>query len=146
MTWQPQETVIAPIDFSPSSRACVLEALDMAKRPDSVHVLHVIAKHGAISRLANVDVPSEKEQLEVGRTHLATWLASNEIEGVRPDVVFGDPGEMIVEYADAAGADLIVIPSHGHHGFKRALLGSVAERVIRHARCPVYVLRRHDAN
>lgn len=142
MSWHPVETVIAPIDFSPASRPCVQEALDMAERPECVHVLHVIPKHGPISRLAQADLPTEEQQLKTARDYLATWLASNEFEGVRQDVVFGDPGEMIVEYADDAGADLIVVPSHGYHGFKRALLGSVAERVIRHARCPVYVLRR----
>ncbi|MFK7817335.1 MAG: universal stress protein [Planctomycetaceae bacterium] len=145
MSWKPVETVIAPIDFSSSSRTCVLEALNMARRPDCVHVLHVIPRHGAVSRLAQTQVPSEEEQLKTSREYLSTWLSSNEIEGVRQDVVFGDPGTMIVEYADAAGADLIVIPSHGHHGWKRMLLGSVAERVVRHARCPVYVLRRPDA-
>jgi len=142
MSWEPVETVVAPIDFSPSSRGCVREAVAMAKRPDCVHVLHVIPKPGPIWWLPAPKAPSEEERrLEFARNHLATWLASNEIDGVRPDVVFGDPGEMIVEYADDAGADLIVIPSHGYHGFKRALLGSVTERVIRHARCPVYVLR-----
>ncbi len=145
MSWQPVETVVAPIDFSNASRACVLEALDMAKRPDCVHVLHVIPEHGPISRLAQVKLPSDEERMKSAKEFLATWLASNEIEGVRQDVVIGDPGGMIVGYAGDAGADLIVIPSHGHHGFKRVLLGSVAERVIRHASCPVFVLRRNSA-
>ncbi len=146
MSWDPVETVVAPIDFSPSSRESVREAVTMAKRPDCVHVLHVIPTAGATWWLPQPQVPTEEERLESARNHLATWLASSEIEGVRSDIVFGDPGEMIVEYADDAGADLIVIPSHGYHGFKRALLGSVAERVIRHARCPVYVMRRPDAS
>lgn len=145
MSWRPLEKIVVPIDFSATSRPAIREAMDMVKRPDCVHVLHVIPKPGPVSRLAQVSLPAE-EQLEAARTYLGTWLASNEIEGVRPHVVIGDPGEMIVEFADEANVDLIVIPSHGHHGFKRALLGSVAERVIRHAHCTVYVLRRHDAN
>jgi len=39
-----------------------------------------------------------------------------------------------------------VIPSHGYHGVKRLFLGSVAERVLRHAPCRVLVLRRNDAD
>jgi nucleotide-binding universal stress UspA family protein len=57
-----------------------------------------------------------------------------------------NPGTEIAEYADEIGADLIVIPSHGYHGVKRLLLGSVAERVIRAAHCSVLVLRRSDAD
>ena len=48
----------------------------------------------------------------------------------------GDPGLIIADYADEVHADLIVMPSHGYHGVKRLLLGSVAERVLRHANCP----------
>ena len=49
------------------------------------------------------------------------------------------------EAPDLESADLIVISSHGYHGVKRILLGSVAETVIRHASCAVLVLRRSDA-
>ena len=57
----------------------------------------------------------------------------------------GNPGLEIAEFAEEIGAALIVIPSHGYHGVKRWILGSVAERVIRHAKCSVLVLRRSDA-
>ena len=53
----------------------------------------------------------------------------------------GDPGTKIVEYAREIKADLIVMPSHGRTGIKHLLLGSVAERVIRLAECPVMVRR-----
>ncbi len=142
MSWQPLEKIVVPIDFSASSRPSVCEAMDMAKRPDCVYVLHVIPKQGLVSRFAQVAIP-EEEQMESARDYLLTWLASNEIAGVRPHVVIGDPGEMIVHFACEADANLIVIPSHGYHGFKRAFLGSVTERVVRHAECPVYVLRRN---
>ena len=144
-SWEPKETIIVPIDFSESAAPAIREALSMAKRPDCVHVLHVLAQVDATSPGAIWGTVNEDSLLESGRTYLATWLASNEIEGVRQDIVLGDPGIMSVEYADDCHADLIVIPSHGYHGMKHAWLGSVAERVIRHARCPVFVLRRHDA-
>ncbi|MEO1982325.1 MAG: universal stress protein, partial [Fuerstiella sp.] len=60
-------------------------------------------------------------------------------------VQLGTPGLEIADYARDHGADLIIVPSHGYHGFKRMFLGSVAERVIRHAECSVLVLRRADA-
>ena len=53
----------------------------------------------------------------------------------------GEPGEEIVTAARDWAADLIVIGSHGRHGLTRALVGSVAESVMRHAPCPVLVVR-----
>ena len=60
-------------------------------------------------------------------------------------VLAGDAGLETADYAKKVGADLIVVPSHGFHGMKRLLLGSTAERIIRHAHCSVLVLRRKDA-
>jgi nucleotide-binding universal stress UspA family protein len=56
----------------------------------------------------------------------------------------GDPGDSIVEAAAAEGADLIAIGSHGRSGLGRAILGSVSDHVVRHARCPVMVVRGVD--
>ena len=57
------------------------------------------------------------------------------------DVVSGDPDAAIVEYAREHGADLIVMGSHGHTGLRHLLMGSVAEHVLRHAACPVLIVR-----
>ena len=51
------------------------------------------------------------------------------------------PGRALVEMAEDEGADLIILGSHGRSGLSRAFLGSVAERVVRHAPCPVLVVR-----
>ena len=66
-------------------------------------------------------------------------------KGATLAVAIGTPGLEVADYARRHEADLIVIPSHGYHGVKRLFLGSVAERVIRHAACDVLVLRRGDA-
>ena len=68
-------------------------------------------------------------------------LATEGQDSVSTDVVIGDPGHEITTLAERAGADLIVLNSHGRTGLKRLLIGSVAERVIRLAHCPVLVLR-----
>jgi nucleotide-binding universal stress UspA family protein len=54
------------------------------------------------------------------------------------------PASAIVEYAEAIHADVIVIGTHGRQGVSRLLIGSVAEHVVRHARCPVLVVRRNE--
>lgn len=53
----------------------------------------------------------------------------------------GDPAESIVEAAQSEGADIIVIGSHGRAALGRALIGSVSDQVVRHAPCPVMVVR-----
>ena len=59
----------------------------------------------------------------------------------KTEMRFGHPVETIVEAAGKMKADVIVIGTHGHTGVKRALLGSVAERVARHAAQPVLIVR-----
>ena len=56
-------------------------------------------------------------------------------------VRFGDPASEIVDFASGIAADIIVLPSHGRTGLTHLLIGSVAERVIRLAKCPVLVLK-----
>lgn len=56
-------------------------------------------------------------------------------------VLFGTPTEEIIRFAEERGVDLIVIATHGRKGLRRWVLGSVAERVIRHGPCPVLVVR-----
>jgi nucleotide-binding universal stress UspA family protein len=72
------------------------------------------------------------------------FWGSHELTGLTELVQVGNPGIVISDYAKQSGAELVVMPSHGHHGLRRILLGSVAERVLRHAECPVLVLRRAD--
>ena len=69
-------------------------------------------------------------------------FAAAKYQGIHCATASGDPGHEIVKYAEEIDADLIVIPSHGRTGLTRLLIGSVAERVVRLAHCPVLVLRK----
>lgn len=145
MTWLPKKTVVVPIDFSDESAETISTALEFVEEPADVHVIHVLfALDAAGPGVVWGAVDNESREKTV-RSHLDQLLKDNDISGVTTAVKVGDAGLSITEYAREYGADLIVIPSHGFHGMKRLLLGSVAERVIRHANCPVLVLRRHDA-
>jgi nucleotide-binding universal stress UspA family protein len=62
---------------------------------------------------------------------------------VTPRVEAGDAGPMIVWVAEHERSDMIVVGSHGHGVLKRIVLGSVGEHVVRHAPCPVLVVRAH---
>ena len=142
MKFETKETVVVPIDFSETSESAVRSAIEMAQSPDSVRVVHVLPRDDSLGPGALWQEDHDKFRLEKATEHLSGFLREHQFEGVRRDILFGDPGSTIVKYAKDCGADLIVIPSHGYSGLKRLLLGSVAERVLRHAECPIYVLRR----
>lgn len=120
--------------------------MEFAAEPKDVHVVHVIPGINPVSPLGIYgDVHAQEQIAEKAMAYLKTFLADNKIEGVVAAIEIGSDGSEIVEYAEKHQADLIVIPSHGYSGVKRALLGSVAERVIRHAHCPTLVLRRLES-
>ena len=145
MSWLPKKTVVVPVDFSESSVPAIRTGIECAESPDGVHVVHTILALEMASPYAYWAIEDQESRQSKATRHFDEFLRDHDLDGVRPVILMGDPGLRIVEYANKNKADLIVIPSHGYHGFKRFLLGSTAERVIRHAHCPVYVLRRTDA-
>jgi len=146
MAWFPRGKVVVPIDFSQASQPAVEAAREMVANPADLHVLHVLVPLDYVHPGAITPAFDEKERLETTRRHLVEFLAKAGLGDAQAVVRLGEPGLDITDYAAEIHADLIVIPSHGYHGMKRFLLGSTAERVIRHATCPVLVLRRPDAD
>ena len=146
MSWLPKKTVVVPVDFSTASADALQTALQLVARPKDLHVIHV-APSAAVAMIYGdvlaIAGPLTSRLAEAGE-HLARFLCERGAAGVTSLVREGDPGLMIADYADEVHADLIVMPSHGYHGVKRLLLGSVTERVLRHANCPVLVLRRPE--
>ena len=140
------KTVVVPIDFSAESPRAVRTALEIAPAASDVHLVHVILPAENVSPgILWGDATMEKRERLV-RESFTKFLADEGLTGPRVEVLHGDPGLQIADYAARVGADLVVIPSHGYHGVKRLVLGSVAERVIRHANFSVLVLRRSDAD
>lgn len=144
MSWLPKKTILVPVDFSEPSVEAIRTALELVNDPASVHVLHVLdeIEHTAPAVLfGEFDEPARKQR---AGEFLSEFLKRHELTGLTELVQVGNPGIAITDYAKQSDADLVVMPSHGHHGLRRILLGSVAERVLRHAECPVLVLRRAD--
>lgn len=83
-------------------------------------------------------VEAAKEKLEQQRQSLGADL-SVEIEVI----IAATPAEAICEHASRAGADLIALSTHGRSGFRRFVLGSIAEGVVRHAHVPVLIFPRN---
>lgn len=141
-----RDTILVPVDFSEQSLNAIHDALELAGDTGKVRLLHVLPPLESISPgVVWGDLSDDTREKHV-REYAASFLAQHGLENLEFDVRVGPPGHTIADYAADTGADLIVISSHGYHGLKRMLLGSVAEVVIRHAKCPVLVLRRTDAD
>lgn len=140
-----KSTVIVPWDFSELSRDALERAVEMVIDPKLLRVVHV----SQLPSPYEIGIAWEAVSEQTIRDQLV--LAFNKelendpkLKGIELTVLFGDPGRAICNYALDHSADLIVVPSHGRSGFTRLLLGSVAERIVRHAPCPVLVLRTHQ--
>jgi nucleotide-binding universal stress UspA family protein len=142
MNWLPRKSVLVPLDFSDCSRAALATARNVVSDLANLYVLHVlpimeVTDPGVIWE--TIDDESRHEHAE------AAVLQEVQREGfderIHVTVRFGDPGHEIVAYADEIEAGLIVVSSHGRTGIRHLLLGSVAERVVRLAHCPVLVLK-----
>ena len=143
MSWLPKKTVLVPVDFSTASADALQTAMQLVAEPKDLHVLYVTTPVALMSPegWATDNAPA---RTQAAAEQLSKFLASHHASEVTQLIREGDPGLMIADYADEAHADLIVMPSHGYHGVARVLLGSVTERVLRHAKCPILVLRRQD--
>ena len=145
MAWLPKKSVVVPIDFSGNSVDAVSTALEMVEDPSSVHAVHVVMPLGNVSPGWDWGTVDDRSREQAVQEHFDEYLTKHGLSGVSTAVRTGDPGLEIADYAKDMGAELVVISSHGYHGVKRLMLGSVAERVIRYAECEVLVLRRADA-
>ncbi len=140
----PGGKIIVPIDFSDESFAAVDVAIDIAGDSSNVAAVHVLADHHEHDLLA--DAVDHAKRRNVAEQTVRQRFDDPQHRQIGVDVEFGDPGHRIAEFAQLKHAKLIVMPSHGRTGLKRLFLGSVAERVVRLAHCPVLVLRSPPAS
>jgi nucleotide-binding universal stress UspA family protein len=145
--------ILVPTDFSaPSNAALTLAKKVAAMSGASLHLLHVLEDPWSTPVYAaevyvSPPVALREKWLEGARTLLSTQLAPEEQASLRSSqvVMFGTPARTIVEHAKSSGVDLIVMGTHGRGGVDHLLMGSVAERVVRSAACPVLTVRDHGA-
>jgi nucleotide-binding universal stress UspA family protein len=136
--------ILVPVDFSEQSRKAVDEALAWTDNPEQLIVLHVAPPYSNFEvgdPMIGLQAVSGEDRIEHLMDVLHKNFSDKKYEGVRFQVSFGAPAHEIADLAQREHADLIVIPSHGRTGLARLLIGSVAERVVRLAHCPVLVLR-----
>jgi nucleotide-binding universal stress UspA family protein len=142
------KTILVPCDFSPYTEHALTWAVKLAT-PSQAKIILLYAVP-IFARLSYTEVPIlmdipkvEAELVAEGETRLHTFITEHNIEhvSVEPRAMLGDPFAVICRTAEDERADLIVMGSHGRTGLSHVFLGSVAERVVRHAPCPVLVTR-----
>jgi nucleotide-binding universal stress UspA family protein len=144
-------SILAPTDFSAHSERAVRYACGLAERLGAeLHLLHVLSEivpAGPDPLLMPVMPPEYYEENEQRAKETLDRLldpAWGRPTSVVTAVRWGSPVEAIVAYAAEPKLDLVVIATHGRTGLSHVLLGSVAERIVREAPCPVLTIRsRH---
>ncbi|MDX1530205.1 MAG: universal stress protein [Rhodothermales bacterium] len=138
--------IVVPVDFSAASLRMLEQAKALAARHDGeVDLVHVFEEPvlpvlwpgpGVVQDL----LPKLRDRATVELERLRARAGGPDVP-VRAVLEIGHAAAGVLDHAAATGADLIVMASHGYRGLGRFLLGSVAERVVREAPCPVYVHR-----
>lgn len=139
----PLKKLVCPTDFSEASQTALVEALELAREFTAeivlVHVIPVLPPAPSDPNIAFA-VPEYERALHVDAERrlreIAAGLAGKGV-AVRTAVGHGDAGAEIVRIARDEAADLIVIATHGETGWRHAMFGSVAEKVVRLAHRPV---------
>jgi nucleotide-binding universal stress UspA family protein len=132
-----------PVDFSPTSESALRVAATLARELGAdLTMLHVRTIPGSSipEGLLEPSPESTHDDSDPADRLLATWKATAEQLGasrVEAAASIGDPAQEITEFARRGAFDVIVIGTHGRTGLKHAVLGSVAERVVRFAPCVV---------
>lgn len=142
----PMRKILCAVDFSSQARAAVAAAADLAQRYDAaltlVHVFQLPATLMPEGMLLSAGMVGEHFQAVNGLLDDEKRDAERRgAKAVDTVLVDGIPWREIVVRAKEGGFDLIVVGTHGRTGIGHVLLGSVAERVVRHAHCPVFVVR-----
>lgn len=146
MYWLPCKKVLVPTDFSEASTDAIHTALAMVEFGHCVDALHVVESLPPELVAAQLPPDVNPEQVEAARRdacqqRLTTFLTEHEFDGLCGTVCIGDPAEAITRYAKENDIDLIVMAAHGYGHSERLSIGSVTERILHNADCPVLVLR-----
>ena len=142
------QTILVPCDFSEYAELAYSWAIGLAEKWGAkvilVHAAQLFTSLGYPESVYLLDLKKmEDEVLADAEKRLSDFIAKKGASAVvvQTLAVAGDPFWEICQTAEKEHADLIVMGSHGRTGLAHVLLGSVAERVVRHAPCPVLVAR-----
>jgi nucleotide-binding universal stress UspA family protein len=138
---RPFQTILLATDLTAASREATQRAIDLARRLGArLLIVNVLEKRRLVGGGAHERVDQARAEREA---HLVAVVREARAAGVTAEFLVweGDPGGSIAAAAEAENADLVVVGTRGRSGAGRILLGSVSDHVVRHAACPVLVVR-----
>ena len=146
------KNILVATDFSEPSEAALLYGQALARTfKATLHVLHVVDSVSSVvygAEAYSASIPEMQQEIEdSARKQIADLLVDNDEDALPTRQVLltsHAPASTIVEYAGQEGIDLIVTGTHGRGGVAHLLMGSVAERVVRTAPCPVLTVRHPE--
>lgn len=140
--------ILCPVDFTDISRKNLRRAIELARQFEArLTVIHVVSKAPwMVPPIPTVPVSMDQYQQELiasSRSALEELIATEVPDDLQAEMLLetGDPSQAIARVAEENAADLIVIASREDSALNRFIFGSVAEKVIRSASCPVLVLK-----
>lgn len=143
--------VLVATDFSEPSQVALAYGRSLARTfGATLHILHVVESLNATAGVEYfaASLPGVQASLEnAARNRLDGLLSVDETVELRAQKAvrtWGSPAPAIIEYAEQTQIDLIVMGTHGRNALTRFLMGSVAERVVRTAPCPVLTVRHPE--
>lgn len=144
MTSEHTYTVVVGVDGSPSSKNALRWAIWHANQNEG---RIVAVRAWDVPGLYAWDIPGPEQFAQ--QTSMALEETINEVTSqptvpITNDVIQGQPVEALLNAAENANADLLVVGNRGHGGFAGALLGSVSQQVVHYARCPVVIMREKN--
>jgi nucleotide-binding universal stress UspA family protein len=139
--------ILLATDASKEAALAARTAVDLADKTNSeLHVVYVHhhpqVPYAYDERHPEPEAPGGEEQALIERQVRSLEEAGGTVAGAH--LRRGDPAAEIVAVAEELGAGLLVMGSRGRGGIRRALMGSVSDSVVRHAHCPVLVIRAED--
>jgi nucleotide-binding universal stress UspA family protein len=144
------QRILFPTDFSQSAQQAQNYACELAKKFGAeLHAMHIVPDPLPVPGpegswiLPDESVPARKHEAELELAVRMEAALAGDVKVVR-SVPVGKPVQVIIDYAKTHEIDLIVIGTHGHTGLSHLLLGSIAEKVVRLATCPVLTVHSKD--
>jgi nucleotide-binding universal stress UspA family protein len=144
------QKILAAVDFSPHSDVVLRYAQELGRACSAETIVcHVVAKADMLSQLPPMGegyFPANYEELQRAAAEEAAQKAiqSAGLERAQIEIVAGNPYLEIVQLAHRESVDLIIVGTHGRGAVAHMLLGSVAEKVVRKAPCPVLTVREGE--
>ncbi|MCE9607899.1 MAG: universal stress protein [Planctomycetia bacterium] len=133
--------ILVPIDFTPTSGAALEAATTLAlSSVGKLLIFHVCERQGLAENLTYGLVYPDLSTVELTKK-LAAVVPSDKSVPYEHRLLSGSPAGRILDIAESEHVDLIVLGTHGRRGIDRVLMGSVAEAVVRRAKCPVLAVK-----